>query len=137
MKWKGKIKPNTVSHQVGHVMDIVPTCLEATQSENPANIGDRTLLPLEGESLLPVLQDKTPVQDRELFWFMYGNRAVRQGKWKLVSLKNKPWELYDMENDRTEMNDLASQHPDKVRVLEALYEQWSACVFEEKTWKGR
>ena len=50
------------------------------------------------------------------------------GKWKLVALKEQPWELYDMEADRTEMNDLAAQYPDKVRQMATLYKAWARRV---------
>jgi len=50
---------------------------------------------------------------------------VRQGKWKLVAANGKPWELYDLEADRTELHDLASEHPDQVDELTALYNGWA------------
>ena len=64
-----------------------------------------------------------------------GNRAIRDGKWKLVALANKPWELYDMEKDRVEMNNLAVQNPKKVNELSAKWEAWAqrASVFSRKT----
>ena len=64
--------------------------------------------------------------ERTLFFEHQGNRAVRQGKWKLVAFDDQPWELYDFTSDRTEMNDLAETHPEKVKSLDALWEQWGA-----------
>jgi len=61
-----------------------------------------------------------------LYWEHEGNRAVRQGKWKLVALHNGPWELYDIDADRTELNSLAAKHPDKVKEMTALYDAWAA-----------
>jgi arylsulfatase len=60
-----------------------------------------------------------------LFWEHEGNAAVRVGPWKLVRKFPGPWELYDMDADRTEMNDLAAQHPDKVREMKDLYAAWT------------
>ena len=50
---------------------------------------------------------------------------MRVGQWKLVGVNKKPWELYDMEADRTETNDLASSNPDKVKELDAIYQKWA------------
>jgi arylsulfatase len=62
------------------------------------------------------------------FWEHEGNRAVRQGKWKLVSRFSGGWELYDLEADRTELHDLAGKHPDVVKELLGRYEKWAARV---------
>ena len=58
-------------------------------------------------------------------WEHYHNRAVRQGKWKLVALKGQPWELYDIESDRSELNDLAVDMPEKVAEMEAAWLAWA------------
>ena len=61
-----------------------------------------------------------------LIWEHEGSRAVRDGKWKITALYPKgKWELYDIEADRTEQNDLATKHPDRVRQMSAQWEQWA------------
>ncbi|MGB9624664.1 MAG: hypothetical protein ACPMAQ_07345 [Phycisphaerae bacterium] len=60
-----------------------------------------------------------------LYWEHEGNRAVRQGKWKLVSRFPDKWELYDIEADRTELNNVAQRHPEKVSELADLYDAWA------------
>jgi len=62
---------------------------------------------------------------------------VRDGKWKLVAMEDKPWELYDLSVDRTEMNNLAAQHPGKVRELAAAWDAWAkrADVLPLGAWK--
>jgi arylsulfatase len=79
---------------------------------------------MEGVSLTPAFEDK-PLKDRVIFWEHEGNRAVRQGKWKLVSKHPGGWELYDIEADRTEQYDLAAGYPEKVQDMKALYESWA------------
>jgi arylsulfatase len=60
-----------------------------------------------------------------MFWEHEGNAAVRIGNWKLVRKYPDPWELYDMERDRTELNDVSPQHPDRVKDMLAQYEAWA------------
>jgi arylsulfatase len=81
---------------------------------------------VEGKSLLPIWQGKMRAEHDSLFWEHEGNRAVRQGKWKLVSRYPDKWELYDLEADRTELTDLAAKEPDKVKELIQKYERWAA-----------
>lgn len=66
-----------------------------------------------------------PIERYALFWEHEGNRAVRQGKWKLVAKHGDPWELYDLEKDRTEVNDVAAQYPAKAGELLGLYGDWA------------
>jgi arylsulfatase len=124
--WPALIKKGgRLTPQVGHVIDLMPTVLEAAGAEHPEKFHGRELTPLAGRSLLPVLRGQTrPVHDA-LFWEHFGNRAVRQGRWKLVALAQRDWELYDLEADRTELNNLAAIQPEKVTELAALYRQWA------------
>jgi len=117
---------NTITHQVGHIIDVMSTCLEVAGVEYPKTYQGREILPLEGKSLLPVLQGRQRQGHEFLSWEHEGNRAVRQGRWKLVSRHPGGWELYDLEADRTELTNLADKHPDKVRELSQQYERWAA-----------
>jgi arylsulfatase len=62
---------------------------------------------------------------------------VREGKWKLVAMEDQPWELYDMESDRTEMHNLAAQQPERVRRMATAWDEWAkrAQVLPLGTWK--
>ena len=60
-----------------------------------------------------------------MFWEHEGNAAVRIGRWKLVKRFPRAWELYDMELDRTELNDLAAVQPQRVAEMAAQYETWA------------
>ncbi|HSY19739.1 MAG TPA: arylsulfatase [Candidatus Acidoferrales bacterium] len=123
--WPATIK-NTggFTPQLAHVTDIMATCLDAAGAPYPTTYGGHTILPPEGRSLLPVFKGGTR-EDHPIFWEHEGNRAVRLGKWKLVTRYPGGWELYDMEADRTELNNLAAAHPEKVAELAALYDAWA------------
>lgn len=88
-----------LTDEVGHVIDVVPTVLEAAGLEVPDT--------LPGRSLAGLLERGELVGERVLFWEHTGNKALRVGDWKLVAEHGKPWELFDLERDRSEMSDLA------------------------------
>ena len=139
--WPAGIRrPGSLTDQPGHVIDIMATCLEVSGVAYPKKYQGRTLTPLEGKSLLAILDGQERQGHDAIFWEHEGNRAVRQGRWKLVSRHPVPWyhgrvpeeepgsghwELYDLEADRTEMVDLVEKYPEKVRNLAALYDQWA------------
>ena len=83
------------------------------------------MTPVEGESLLPLLSGTPWSRDRPIFFEHEGNRAVRDGHWKLVSRHPGSWELYDMHRDRTELHDLAATRGDEVRRLARMYDDWA------------
>lgn len=126
VKWPGKIpKTGQITQQVGHIIDVMPTCLEIANGQYPSQYKDREILPVEGKSLVPIFEGKTRKGHEALFWELLGYRAVRKGDWKLISHKHKPWELYNLKTDRGETNDLANQYPDTVLELTALYTAWA------------
>lgn len=128
-RWpKGIPAKGTLVRAPGHIIDIMPTLLELAGASYPAELSRRKLTPLEGRSLVPLLHGQATEGERTLFWEHEGNRAVRQGDWKLVARYRGPWELYNLHDDRTECHDLAASEPEKVLDLAALYERWAERV---------
>ena len=105
-----------------HFIDVVPTVLEVAGGELPATYDGKPVPPRPGKSLVPVFARDGTVPHESLWWLHEGNRAIRVGDWKLVAAKDDPWELYDLAVDRSEMNNLATAHPDKVQ---ALAQRWT------------
>lgn len=123
--WPRVVKqPGAICHEPGHITDITATCLDAAGVEYPAEFNGRQMLPPAGRSLLPDFAGQRTEAPRTLCWATSGNRAIRIGRWKLVSAKGGPWELYDLATDRTELNDLAHQHPDRVDAMAKAFERW-------------
>ena len=118
VRWPGKIKPNSLTHQPGHLIDFMATCVDLAKTKYPKSFNGNDILPLEGKSLVPIFQGGMREAHATLCWEWSGNRAIRQGKWKLVWDKLiKEWQLYDLEADRTETTDLASEQPDATSAL--------------------
>ena len=150
---KGVTVPGTWTDQPGHLIDIMATSLDAAGAEYPKTYDGHQITPLEGESLRPIFSG----QDRNghpygIFWEHEGNRAVRLGKWKLVSKwtaasiggrattepAGNQWELYDIDADRTEMHDLSEAMPEKAQELAQMWQAWAGKVgvVEWRSWDG-
>ena len=112
-----KLPPGSIHHTPAHIIDLMPTAINVSNANYD---GD---LPLPGVSLIEQLQGAS--KERMLFFEHQGNRAVRAGRWKLVALDDQPWELYDMQNDRTEMHDLADTYPQRVLQLDKQWRRWA------------
>ncbi|MDZ7723224.1 MAG: arylsulfatase [candidate division KSB1 bacterium] len=126
VRWPQMIpKGGKMTHQPGHIIDIMATLIDIAGVEYPSNNNGNTVQPLRGKSLLPVLRGKVREPHSYLFWEHEENKAVRHGKWKLVAESGKEWELYDIESDRSEMDDLAAEHPEIVKEMNIAWEQWA------------
>ena len=78
-------------------------------------------------SLRPAFKGRSLHREAPLYWEHEGNRALRDGKWKIVAKSPAgAWELYDMEADRTESKDLAARDPDRIRKMIARWETWAS-----------
>lgn len=114
----GGVSGGTVVDRPGHVVDVLPTLLEAVAA---------TAAPkgLAGRSLLGTLQGDDLDGERTLYWEHIGNCALREGSWKLVREQGQPWELYDLSTDRAELHDLAVARPDLVSRLAGQWDTWA------------
>jgi len=119
-----KTKSGAITREPGHITDLMPTVLEAAGASYPRHREGKKVLPPEGVSLTPVFEGGH-LPPRQIFMEHEGNRAVREGRWKLVALHGKPWELYDIEADPTEMNDLAAREADRVARMAKAWEDWA------------
>ncbi|HEY0884338.1 MAG TPA: arylsulfatase [Ramlibacter sp.] len=125
MHWPAAMgQRNAIRHTPGYLPDIMATVLDVTGTPYPREWQGQPIEPLEGHSLLPAF-NRELTNRPPMFWEHEGNAAVRIGKWKLVRKYPDPWELYDMELDRTELNDVAAQHPDRVKDMLAQYDAWA------------
>ncbi|MDR2169295.1 MAG: sulfatase-like hydrolase/transferase [Planctomycetaceae bacterium] len=113
-------------HEYGQLVDVMATCVDLAGAEYPKQRKNVAVTPLEGISLKPALDGKSLQRTKPLFWEHEGNRAIRDGKWKLVAKGPQgDWELYDIESDRSEMHNLATQNPQLVEKLSKQWNEWA------------
>ena len=125
---RGLAEHGTISHQPGHLVDIMATCLDLGGIEYPKSYHGKPVGPGRGKSLAPIFAGKRRQPHDELFFTFYGkHNALRAGPWKLVNKDGGSWELYNLEEDRSETHDLARTQPDKLRELQ---NRWANLVKE-------
>ncbi|MBL8057251.1 MAG: arylsulfatase [Anaerolineales bacterium] len=128
MHWPAGLKQSGVVHAPCHVVDILPTLLEVAGAAYPAELDGQALQPLDGESLAPLLAGRPWARQQPIFWEHEGNAAIRSGHFKLVRKFNQPWELYDMDADRTELHDLSHGNGALTNDLIRHYEHWAQSI---------
>lgn len=121
----GITRRGAIDRTAGHVVDLLPTCLELAGAAYPKSRDGKPVKPTAGRSLVPAFAGKSVPRPEGLFWEHQGNKAVRLGEWKLVKTGKKPWELYHLGRDRAEANDLAAAMPAKVKELKSLWRKWA------------
>lgn len=124
----GSDRHGKLEAQPAHLIDIMATCVELSGATYPKQQNGQMIQPMEGVSLAPAFAGKPLQRSAPIFWEHEGNRAIRTGNWKLVSKHPGAWELYDMDADRTEMQDLAAQQPDRVKEMSTQWEAWAKRV---------
>ncbi len=141
--WPGVISPaKDVNETSAHLVDIMATLVDITGATYPDTMRDQPVGAMDGISLLPAFRNGTVERGKPVFFEWRNGRAVVDGHWKLVVHKVRPqdeesglwdfssgeWELYDLSVDRTETNNLAESHPEKLAELRSKYEAWWAEV---------
>ncbi|BCM91677.1 arylsulfatase [Abditibacteriota bacterium] len=119
-----KTKPGSMTTQPAMVADFMPTLVQICGGTYPTERNGLSIMPTQGASLLPIINGGK-IAPRNLYMEHEGNRMVREGDWKLVDLEGKPWELYNVADDPTEMHDLAVADPKRVEKLSADWEIWA------------
>lgn len=127
LQWPDKIKKRgELIHHPGMLMDIMATCISVSGSAYPEQYKGVKIKPVEGYDLMPLILQGDKIKRETMYWEHEGNRAIRQGRWKLVSIqKTRKWELYNIENDRNESDDLSEKYPDIVKELSHKWEEWA------------
>lgn len=125
--WPKGIKgAGTIRHEVGHLVDIMATAIELSGATYPSARQSTNTLPPEGVSLASVFAGNDRATRPPIYFEHEGNRAVRDGKWKLCAKGPRgKWELYDMLQDRVESQDVAAKFPEVKKRLVAAWEAWA------------
>jgi arylsulfatase len=104
----------------------MPTCVALAGARYPDRLNGHEIKLMQGVSLVPAWRGEPVKRQKPLFWEHEGNRAIRSGRWKLVAKgADGPWELYDLDTDRSELHDLAATQPQRVKELAATWQQWA------------
>ena len=132
-----KAKRGALRNQAGHEIDIMPTIAALAKAIYPAEYKGQKITPVSGISLVPTFTNQS-LSPRAIYWEHQGNKAMRMGKWKIVSggilhggygswktVTSLPWQLYDMNNDRSELMDVSAEHPELVKKMAAMWDKWA------------
>ena len=129
---KGFEAKNAISHFPGHFIDIMATLVDITGADYPTEYNGQKIIPMQGVSLLPILKGDVIQREKPLFWQWQRGKAVREGQWKIVvNGLDSEWELYNVDEDPTETNNLAAIHPEIVERMDGLYTSW---LEENRKW---
>ena len=124
--WPDRIKQAAIVHEPTHITDIPATCIAAAGATYPTEFGGNAITPIEGQSFMQAIDSGEWNRPTPIFWEHEGSRAVRDGEWKLVSEVGGQWELYNMDQDRTELNNLVESNRLKAEEMGKMYDEWAA-----------
>ncbi len=133
-----KTKQGNLHDSPSHLIDIMATAVDLAGTDYPANKDGNTIKPAEGISLAAAFSGESLDRGKPIYFEHEGNRAVRDGQWKLVAKGVKgAWEFYDMEADRTESTNLLESKPELAEKMIAQYDAWTehAGVVPFNSWK--
>lgn len=115
-------KPGSITDEPAHLIDVMPTLVEITKSDVPSAWPNRDLRPISGTTLTPTFHGESLTRQQPIHLLFSGDRGLRDGDWKIVSFKSEPWELYNVKEDRTELNDIAAKHP---QLVAKMVQKWT------------
>ncbi|NND98210.1 MAG: sulfatase-like hydrolase/transferase, partial [Pirellulaceae bacterium] len=118
-RWPGKIESGRVSDLLWYFPDVMPTVAELCDAKLPDDCDGISIVPeLLGESTAGRPQE----QHDYLYWEIGNQRAVRMGNWKAIQPRGRQWELYDLQNDISETNDVAAANSETLTKLKTFAE---------------
>jgi arylsulfatase len=118
-----------------HLVDIMATAVDLSGATYPAEFNSHEIEPMQGVSLRPALVGEPLGRTSPICWEHEGNKAIRDGKWKLVQRHKEPWQLFDLEADRTEQHDLIGEQPELAEELEQAWREWAERTYVDE-WPG-
>ena len=123
-----QVESGSMIQQPAHLIDVLPTLADLAKANIPESHEDRTLRPVSGVSLQPLLRGE-PLEARSPIHLMFAeDRGLRDGDWKLVSFQREAWELYNVAEDRCELNNLADQQPERLNSMIAMWHEMAENV---------
>ena len=125
VSWPDRVRQPGIVHEPTHISDIAATCVAAANAAYPAELNGNPITPIEGVSFMDAIDKGEWNRGKPIYWEHEGSRAVRVGNWKLVAEVGGDWELYDMDEDRTELNDLAQRNAPQAAKMAAMYDEWA------------
>lgn len=123
-----KLPAGSIVDQPAHLIDVLPTLADITGATIPDAWQGRELRPVSGVSLKPVLEGRQLADRPPIHLLFSADRGLRDGNWKLVSFQSAAWELYNVAKDRTELNNLAQQEPDRLKKMARMWHDMAESV---------
>lgn len=129
IRWPATIASNRqgqIIKQTAHLTDMMPTICEIAGAVYPKKVNGKNIQPMEGQSLLPVIKQGNPVSHKPIYWALNGHKAILVGDYKLEAVSEEaPWELYNIREDRAELNDLSAKYPARVKEMADRWKKWA------------
>lgn len=129
-------QPGSITDEPSHIIDLMATCIDVAGVEQQESVDRKMLQAFPGKSLRPLLAGQMRDSHDALYFHLYHNRAIVSGKWKLTTDWDRPWQLFDLSTDRTELVDVSDQHPDLAARLQKQWNDWYANVPEKRFTDG-